>query len=173
MTVDRETLKDPSWWHWAATVPLLVAHVAGGVAWALPAAAGLCASMALGFFAVVRSWRPFPVQIRAGYVALLLLGTLPWMGWLHVVQICGTTAMIAIGYCPLARMLMLLPWNRSGRFSPAVVRHAFMESPTGGGLFRVILLGPAAAGASCSLKLSPGEPAAASSSLRVAPAKVG
>jgi hypothetical protein len=154
MTLEREALRDPSWWHWAATVPLLALHLAG-VPWALPMAAGLCAAMAAGFLAVVRSPRPLPVQIRVAYLGLLLVGMLPWMGWVHWVQVAGTSAMVAIGYCPLARVLMLMAWNRSRPFTLAAVRHAFLESPTGGGLFRAILLerpGEESAAPSCSLR---------------------
>jgi len=153
MKVDREALRDVSWWHWAGTVPLLVGHFAG-VAWALAAAAMLCAAVGCGFLVVTGSVRAFPVQIRVGYLVLLGVGVLPWMEWIHWVQLCGTSAMVMLGYCPLARMLMLLPWNRKERLDLRLVRHVFLVVPTGGGLVQAILVEEEARGESGALSCS-------------------
>ena len=40
-SINHAVLTDPSWWHWAFTIPLLGLHVRG-VPWALWAAIGLC-----------------------------------------------------------------------------------------------------------------------------------
>jgi hypothetical protein len=154
MQFDREAFRDPSWYHWTATIPLLGMHFAG-IVWALPIAAVLCAMMASYYLPQVASLKAFPVQIRLAYLVVLGLGALPWMGWLHLLQLAGTSAMVLAGYCPLARTLMIMPWNRADRFGWSLVRHAFLESPTGGGLFRVMLLGDPAGETSCSLRFTP------------------
>ncbi|MCU7932095.1 MAG: hypothetical protein KZQ90_14935 [Candidatus Thiodiazotropha sp. (ex Codakia rugifera)] len=54
----------------------------------------------------------FPMQIRIGYLVLLTLGQVAFLGWIHWIQLLGTTALLTTGYCPLARVLSLAPWNR-------------------------------------------------------------
>ncbi len=133
--LDWSVLKDPSWWHWALTVPLLAAFLAG-TRWALPLAAALCGGAAVGYYAFLRSWRPFPVQVRVAYLLMLFAGAVPYMAWLQGVQLVGTTAMITLGYCPLARMLMLAPWNRTQPFSNRAMWDALVRLPRSGGLVR-------------------------------------
>jgi len=43
---------------------------------------------------------------------LLALGVAGPLAFIHWIQLAGTTAMVFVGYCPLARMLALMPWNR-------------------------------------------------------------
>lgn len=130
---DPSMLQDSSWLHWAATVPLLAAHLAG-MPWTLEIAEAICLVMALCYIAQAKSLRAMAVQVRIGYLALLLLGAYPYCSWIHWVQFLGTTAMVTIGYCPLLRMLRLLPWNRSGRFDFSLLRRVFLIDPSQGGL---------------------------------------
>lgn len=125
-------LTDPSWWHWAATVPMLAAHLAG-VAGAIYLAIAVCAVMAAWYLLKLRQVRPFPVQVRLAYLGLLIAGFLPAMHWIYWVQLVGTSAMVLAGYCPLARMLALAPWNREERFSWALLKAAVV-APRAGGL---------------------------------------
>jgi hypothetical protein len=144
---DPHVLTDPSWWHWAATVPLLAGHLAG-LPGCLAAAIVLCGAMAIYFWTHVRGIRPMPVQVRLVYLAMLLLGTLPGMSWLHWVQLVGTTAMIVFGYCPLVRMLTLLPWNRTDPIQLEwLVR--LITSPAAGGLFNFAETAAASPACSC------------------------
>jgi hypothetical protein len=55
------------------------------------------------------------------------------MFWIYYVQLVGTTAMVLCGYCPLARMLTLLPWNRSAPISTSWLK-LLVFSPASGGL---------------------------------------
>ncbi|MCO6044473.1 hypothetical protein NG895_11210 [Aeoliella sp. ICT_H6.2] len=130
---DFSVLKDPSWWHWAATVPLLALHLTG-YSWALPAAIGLCV-VAVGYFLHrLKRVRPYPVQVRVAYLALLLCGMLPGMNWIYWIPLVGTTAMVLVGYCPLLRLLSICPWNRIGPLSWPLVWRAFVREPCAGGL---------------------------------------
>lgn len=131
---DRRVLADPAWWHWAATVPLLAASTAGCPG-AVEAAAALCAAMALYYLARLGRLRPFPVQVRVAYLGWLLVGMLPAMGWMHYVALAGTTAVVAVGYCPLGRLLSLLWFNRSERLSVSLVRRRLLSPPDGGIFF--------------------------------------
>jgi hypothetical protein len=85
---------------WQATALLLAAH----------------------FTVRARSPRAFAVQVRIGYLALLLLGLWPPLSLPHVVQFAGVNALLTVDDCPLARLLVLAPWNRRIPFSAALVR---------------------------------------------------
>ena len=124
---------DPSWLHWAASVLLLSLHMAG-FGWALPAAVAVCAAMAVYYGLQLRSIKATPVQIRIAYLGLLLAGAAPGMAWVHWVQLVGTTAMISVGYCLLGRLLSLLPFNRTHRWSWSLVGQALFRDPCAGGL---------------------------------------
>jgi len=153
--VNWQVLRDPSWLHWAVTIPLLAGHIAG-VRGCLEVAITLCVIMAVGMWTRTRSVLAMPVQVRIAYGALLAFGTAPGMFWVYYVQLIGTTAMVLFGYCPLVRMLTLLPWNRKGPISGTwLLRLIFAPAP--GGLVdwsRLSLTAPAAS-CSCSCSLPP------------------
>ena len=131
--LDRNVLTDPSWWHWVVTIPLLGARLTG-YSWAIWPAIVLCVGMGIYYLGRVRQWQPYPVQIRIAYTVLLIIGLVPVMWWVHGVQFFGTLAMVSVGYCPLARMLNLLPWNRTEPITAAFVFHNFLREPCAGGL---------------------------------------
>ena len=154
-TIDWRRLRDAGWWHWVVTLPLLAAHVALGPKEshrAFEAAAALCAAMA-----AVAWWRTgdplaTAVQVRLGYLALLVLGLAPAAQWFHWVQLAGTSAMVAVGYCPLARMLSLAAWNRDEPLTADLFRKTFLTRAPAGGILRPVVApgaGPADAGLPC------------------------
>jgi hypothetical protein len=67
----------------------------------------------------------FPVQVRIGYLGLLVLGLWEPLGWIHWVQAVGTSVRVALGYCLLARTVSLLPWNRCEAFSMNLLRRTY------------------------------------------------
>lgn len=148
--INRAALADPSWRHWAATVPLLGAHLAGSP-WALPIATGLCAVAAAYFAWRVGGLKPYPAQVRVAYLVLLAAGALPGMQWIHWVQLAGTSAMVAVGYCPLVRALSLLPFNRADPLSGRLVWRVLVTEPVAGGLLAWSLVDAAPPAACCSL----------------------
>ncbi len=150
--IDTRVLSDPGWRHWAITIPLLIAHLAGAP-WAMTAAMGLCVVMALYYLIRIRRLRPFPVQVRLAYLAWLLMGLLPYMQWMHYVALVGTTAMVLVGYCPLIRMLSLLGFNRDEPFTWFLLRRVILAPPSGG-LFRMNS-DRAAVGSACSTQSLP------------------
>ncbi len=130
---DRSVLADPSWWHWAVTVPLLAGGLAGH-RWALGAAAVLCVVFGVYYWRRLRQVRPYPVQVRIAYLLWLSAGAIPGMQWMHWVQLLGTAAMATVGYCPLLRMLSLLPLNRTEPLTMALAWRALFVDPPAGGL---------------------------------------
>lgn len=124
-----ERLRTLSWWYWAATAVLLTWGLIGGerAAFGLVIALGLVQT--LHFLAREGSVRAFPVQVRASYLGLLAAALWPPLGWIYWVQFAGTWAMVLLGYCPLARLLSLAPWNRTERLSWALLRRTALTPP--------------------------------------------
>jgi len=147
--IDRDVFTDLSWWHWAVTIPLLASQLAG-YHWAIAVASGLCAAMGIYFLYRLRQIRPYPVQVRIAYLGMLVIGTLPWMQWIHWLQLCGTTAMVTVGYCPLIRMLSLIPPNRNEPLTASLIWFIFARQPCTGGLVNWRADSPCAS-SSCSL----------------------
>jgi hypothetical protein len=58
------------------------------------------------------------------------------------VQLVGTWAMVLVGYCPLARALSLLPWNRRQPLSADLVRRTFLSPPVRGSIVEAMNDGP-------------------------------
>ena len=148
--IDLRVFTDVSWWHWALTVPLLAAHL-GGYPWAMVVAMGLCGCAAGYFLLRLRQFQPYPVQVRVVYLGLLAVGTLPWMQWVHWVQLAGTTAMAAVGYCPLLRILSIAPLNRTEPLTLALAWRVFVREPCAGGLVAWSAESQSPAAACCAL----------------------
>lgn len=60
-------------------------------------------------------------RLRPGHPGLLL-GQWPPLTFVYRIQLAGTTAMGCFDYCPLARILLLMPWNRTGPLTLPLVR---------------------------------------------------
>ncbi len=122
-----------TWWFWLATDLAL--------AWslfldrdAIKAAIGLAAIQIPVFARRGGGPGSFPAQVRIAYMALLLAGLWPPLGFVHWVQLVGTTAMVLFNYCFLARCLSLLPFNRDRPFSAALLRQALFSAPVDGSI---------------------------------------
>jgi hypothetical protein len=124
-------LRTSNWWWWLATGAALASRLAG---WGpgLAAAMGLTALRGLELALRHRSVTAFPVQVRAAYLAILAAGGWPPLVFLHAMQLAGTTALVVLDYCPLARILSLLPWNRRGPLTLARVKRTFLSPPVNG-----------------------------------------
>lgn len=71
-------LRDPGWWHWTATLPLLILNLTGH-AWAGWCAMALCGLFAGYFLTRLKSFRPYAVPVRPAYLVVLGGGML--RGW--------------------------------------------------------------------------------------------
>lgn len=108
---------DPVYWQW--------------VVWFSMAHALLFAGL-LGFRPLV-----YPTQLRIMYVVWVAIGTfVPYMSWMMYITLVGLGASILMGWCPLSRMIYLLPWNRRTVLTPRLVVKTFLSMPKPG-RFRV------------------------------------
>lgn len=131
-----------SWWYWLATVPLLIAGLSGRNE-AFYYAMALTVVQWIYFALRDRSLVSFPVQVRMGYLGLLLLGQWDPFHFIYYIQLIGTSAMVLFGYCPLARMLSLMPWNRQEPFCFSLVKRTILAPPTRGSILQGLAPEPA------------------------------
>ncbi|MGE4542791.1 MAG: hypothetical protein AB7D06_01655 [Pedobacter sp.] len=75
----------------------------------------------------------FPVQVRIAYFVWVAVGTyVPHMTILLYITTVGLATNLFLGYCPLARMLYLLPWNREEPLSIGLLARVFFTPPVAG-----------------------------------------
>ncbi|WP_170157356.1 hypothetical protein [Roseimicrobium gellanilyticum] len=123
--------KEPIWWAWLATVILIGIGLAGYEA-GFHAAISLSA-LQIGWLATVeRSLWTLPVQIRIAYTLFLVGYEVSAMRGFYWFTALGTVAFLLFGYCLLARMLSLLPWNRLEPLTIPLVRRTFLSPPAAG-----------------------------------------
>lgn len=121
------------WWYWFATDLLLLAGVIGNP-WGYYPVLALGAVQAVHFLWLKGSIRAFPVQVRVAYLGLLVAGVWEPLRFIHWIQLAGTTAVITVDYCPLARILSLFPWNREGPLTWRRVFRTFFSPPVPGSI---------------------------------------
>jgi len=117
-----------AWWYWlAALILLAIARNGHDLAWLLLIEL-MCAQI-IHFAARTRSLVSFPVQVRVVYLELLLIGLFEPLAYIHWVQLAGTASMVFFGYCPLARAMSLLPWNRREPLTASLLWRTMVEAP--------------------------------------------
>lgn len=122
-------LDDWTWWAWVVTTVLLIIGLTADVSLAFLGAMAVTAGQGIALFARDRSPTAFSVQLRVAYLLLLLLCYPPMMRWLYWLPAVGTVALVVFGYCLLARLLSLLPWNSSEPYTLARLRRTFLSAP--------------------------------------------
>lgn len=127
--------REISWWYWAVTATLLIIGLDGRFE-AFYLATALSAIQIVHFRLREGSFTAFPVQVRLAYTAMLALALWGPMNWLFWIPAIGTPAQVLFGYCSLARCLALLPWNRRGPMSWALVRRTFLSKPVKGSVLQ-------------------------------------
>lgn len=120
--------QDPFWWIWLTTACLLTVGLAGYPA-AFVVAIGLALAQTVWFAGTERALSAHGVQIRLAYTLLLLASYPPGWRWVNALPALGTFALVLVGYCPLARLLSLMPWNRTEPLTVDLVRRTFLTPP--------------------------------------------
>ncbi|MHC4498123.1 MAG: hypothetical protein ACYS21_03310 [Planctomycetota bacterium] len=147
--------KEITWWVWAITAVLLAVGLVG-FSVGFMAATVLSAIQAIVFVFKRRSLRDFAVQTRVGYSLLLVVCYIPVMRSLYWLPAIGTFALILFGYCLTARVLSLLPWNRTEKLSRNLLRRTFLSAPVVGNMMQG-LPSRGCPGGVCSLEASAGQ----------------
>lgn len=127
--------EDLGWWYWAVSWGLIAAGLAG---WEI----GFLLVTILSGWQIIhyalleKSLASFPVQVRIGFFLLTLAGLWPPLKLIYWLPAVGLLARITINYCFLARVMSLLPWNRSESFSFALFRRTIFSPPTEGSILK-------------------------------------
>ncbi len=130
--------KDVGWRYWFLTVLLLTAGVLGNPI-AFQIAIGLTVVHLVHFVLRNGSVTAFPVQVRAAYLLLLVVAYAEPLRLLYWIPTIGTWALVSVGYCTMARVVSLLPWNRDEPLSLALVKRTFLSRPVRGSLMQTPL----------------------------------
>jgi len=128
-------VKDIGWWYWLVTVCLLTAALSG---WS----DGYLVAIALTAFQIVhylireKKISAFPVQVRIGYLLLLLIALPEPMQLIFWIPMIGTWAQVIFGYCTMARFVSMMPWNSKVPFSWASLKKTFLTPPIRGSVLQ-------------------------------------
>lgn len=125
--------------YWQLTALLLAAHFAG---WAhgMSLAIALTAWQAVHFAVVRRTLATLDEQVRVAYLALLMLGSVGPLWPIHAAQFVGVNALLVVDYCLLARLLVLMPWNRVEPLTAQLVHKALLTPPAPHAIHRLLNL---------------------------------
>ncbi|MFN2353099.1 MAG: hypothetical protein ABR512_01060 [Desulfopila sp.] len=123
--------KNIGWWYWLATAILLTYGVTGNDLGFILAMC-LTSVQLLHYINREKSIKAFPVQVRFWYLMLLLISFPESMQWLYWIPCIGTWAQILFGYCAMARMVSLLPWNREDDFTLKLLTKTMLSRPVKG-----------------------------------------
>lgn len=125
--------KELSWWYWLATACFLTAGVFGFPLGFILAIA-LTVIQLIHYLIRERNIAAFPVQVRAWYLALLLIALPEILNPIYWLPTVGTWALVLFGYCGMARFVSLLPWNRESAFSWALLKRTLLSPPVRGSI---------------------------------------
>jgi hypothetical protein len=124
-------LKDLGWWYWLVTASLLTVGL-------LNPSTGFILAIGLTVFQLAhfaireRSVTVFSVQVRFWYLLLLIIALPEPMQLLYWIPCIGTWAQVIFGYCAMARIVSLFPWNRNEAFSLKLLFVTFFSRPVRG-----------------------------------------
>ncbi len=123
--------KNIGWWYWLVSAVLLTIGLLGNYL-------GFILVIALTVFQLIhyiireKSIKAFPVQVRFWYLMLLIVSLPEVMRWLYWIPCVGTWAQITFGYCAMARLVSLWPWNREEKISLKYLLKTFLSRPMKG-----------------------------------------
>ena len=119
---------DWTWWVWLVTAVLLVLGLFGRP---MAFIAAMVVTLVQCIVMLLRegSFLAFPVQIRFAYFLVLFVCSLPHLRLLYWIPTISTFALVLFGYCILARVVSLLPWNRRGPLTDDLLHRTFRSRP--------------------------------------------
>lgn len=125
--------KDIGWWYWLLTAPLLTIGVLGYEPGFI-IAIGLTVIQLIHYVIRSKGITAFPVQVRFWYLLLLIVSYPAMMQWLYWLPCVGTWAQVIFGYCAMARLVSLFPWNRDEPFTLKLATRTFLMRPVRGNI---------------------------------------
>ncbi len=125
--------RDVRWWYWLVTGTLLLFGLAG---WEIGVGLAVVATAVQVPHFLLREGRigALSVQVRLLYLGVLLLGLWAPAGFVHWLQLAGVWANVLVGYCPGARVLSLMPWNRRLPLTRELIIWTLLSPPRAGSI---------------------------------------
>ncbi len=123
--------REIGWWYWLVTAGLLSYGLTVDSV-GLWLAVALTVINLLHFAVRADRLTAFPVQVRFFYLLLLLVALPEPLRWLFWIPTVGTWAQVLVGYCTMARLVSLFPWNRREPFTARLVWRTFLSAPVKG-----------------------------------------
>ena len=123
--------KDLDWWYWLVTAVLLSFGLLGMPAGFL-LAIGLTGIQSIHFAIRERNTIAFPVQVRTWYLLLLVIVFPEPLRLIYWFPAIATWVQVIFGYSIIARCVSLLPWNRTGHLTLALLKKTFFSAPVRG-----------------------------------------
>ena len=127
--------QDLIWWYWLATIPFLMVGILGEKK-GIVIVAILTIFQIFYFLLKERHVLAFPVQVRIGYLSWFGIGLLPYMEWMLWIQSAGTSLSVLINYCPMARFVALMPWNRKQSLTWHIIVRIMFSRPVKGSILQ-------------------------------------
>ena len=127
--------KDLGWRYWFVAAVLLTAGVLGNPL-AFPVVISVAVVQILHFAVREQNITAFSVQVRSAFLLVLLVAFAEPLRVLYWIPTIGLWTMLLFGYCTMARIISLLPWNRDEPFSLALVKNTFLSPPVQGSLIQ-------------------------------------
>lgn len=128
-------LKQLNWWYWFVTACLLTAGLVGYQTGFI-LTIGLTLFQLIHFMLREQSMTAFTVQVRFWFLVLVLLAWPEPMQIIYWLPAVGTWARSIFGYCLMARLLALLPWNRRVPFSADLLMKTLFSRPVRGNILQ-------------------------------------
>lgn len=129
----RLEYRDVGWWYWLVSWALVISGLAG---WER----GFYLVIGLSFFQIVhyaareKSATAFPVQVRIAFFIFTLLAFAKPLRFLYFIPAIGLAARVLVDYCCMARLISLLPWNRSEPLSLNLIKQRIFSPPVDGSI---------------------------------------
>jgi hypothetical protein len=136
--VRRNTMNERIIWsYWFITV-VSVAIAMFIMPSAIYLAIGITAIHTLHFQLKQPGITAFPIQVRISYIGLLSLGLIPEFSWIYWILLIGGSVKLITSYCPLARLVSLMPWNRTQSMSWRLLKRVILTPTISGSAIQLV-----------------------------------
>ena len=127
--------KNIGWWYWLISAILIACGLFG---WrdAFLLVVLLNVINVFHYIYRERSFTSFPVQVRIGFLFLLLVAYPEPLRGIYWIPGIGLWAQVVFGYCAMARFMSLMPWNKNEKYSAKLLKKTFISQPVNGSVMQ-------------------------------------
>lgn len=127
--------KDIGWWYWLISAILIAAGLSGRQeAYLLVVLLNII--NLFHFIVREKSCISFPIQVRAGFLLLLLVAYPEPLRVIYWIPGVGLWAQVIFGYCAMARCMSIMPWNKQEKYSATLLKEIFFSKPVKGNIMQ-------------------------------------